>query len=111
MKVDTKALKAGKALDFLVAKIFCQLPASMDDWTQRWPKYSTEWAAGGPVLAREINNHEHRSSYFYCNKFTASGCSVWAYGATLLEAAMRTIVVFHLGERAEVPDELMGAPL
>ena len=117
MKVDVKTLKAGKALDFLVAQIFGKLPASGDDWSQRWPHYSTNWAHGGPVFEREIANHEKRSSYFYCNKFGTAesrwpeGSAVWSYGDTLLESAMRTIVIFYLGELVEVYDELLEAPL
>ena len=113
MKVEIKTMKAGKALDFLVAQIFGKLPASGDDWSQRWPRYSTDWAHGGPVFEREIDNHQRRVGYYYCNKFGTAesrwerGSTVWAYGDTLLESAMRTIVIFYLGELVEVPDPLL----
>lgn len=74
--------------------------------------YSSNWSIGGSVFEREISNHEKREGYFYCNKFAktgsrwAPGTAVWAYGDTLLEAAMRVIVMHYLGELVELPEGL-----
>ena len=74
--------------------------------------YSSSWSVGGQIFEREISNHERRADYFYCNKFAKpnsrwpAGTAIWAYGDTLLEAAMRVIVMHHLGELVELPEGL-----
>lgn len=40
MKIKVKDLTE-KQIDFAVARLFDVLPASFDDWNQRWPFYST----------------------------------------------------------------------
>lgn len=81
-------------------------------WDGYVPRYSSDWAVGGALLEREISNHERRQGYFHCNKFAkpdsrwAAGTAVWSYGDTLLEAAMRVIVMYYLGEPVELPQGL-----
>jgi hypothetical protein len=67
--------------------------------------YSTDWAFGGPIFEREITNHESRTEYFYCSRWV-KGRPIWAYGPTLLIAAMRCYVASKLGDTVEIPSEL-----
>lgn len=83
-------------------------------------RYSADWTHGGPVFEREIDNHERRVGYFYAHRFKRHQGRVdinfhtipgdkeaWAYGPTLLVAAMRCYVASKLGDAVDVPDELL----
>jgi len=64
---------------------------------------STDWSQGGPIIEREIDNHERRDGYFYCNRYTRPKTlehnqAVWATGPTLLIAAMRCFVASKGGK-------------
>ena len=52
MKIKTSTL-TGAALDWAVVKCKNKLPLSCGNWEQTWPKYSTDWAQGGPIIERE----------------------------------------------------------
>jgi hypothetical protein len=81
-------------LDWAVAYCEDKLPASYDDWRQTWPSYSTNWAAGGPVVEREwARLREQR---------------IPADENSLLAFWLRLIVAWKLGNEVEVPDELCG---
>lgn len=85
---------SGVTLDAAVAKIECVSPENYSP--------STDWAHGGPILAREIDVTEKRNGYYYVwrskrpiktNLGTPGlGCEMWATGETLLIAAMRCYV-------------------
>jgi len=90
---------SGAALDWAVAQ--CE-GFDNGDWL---PDYSTDWAAGGPIIERE-------------------GIAVWQFddvtwramgkdtvpdpleGATPLIAAMRCYVASKLGDEVQIPEEL-----
>ncbi len=120
MKHKIAELPAGELLDYAVAKAMgkdvgrnhngclCYFESNAVDSHDDLliPQFSTNWAQGGPILEKEISNHERRVTYFYCNTFvpteSRSRC-VWSYGSTLLEAAMRCFAISKLGEEVEIP--------
>ena len=97
-----------KQIDWMVAK--CEdvlFPRSV-------PKYSTDWAQGGPIIEREDIATEPATMLGQCAAFAwdatiyAADSDAWStYGPTPLIAAMRCYVVSKLGEEVEIPDELM----
>jgi hypothetical protein len=67
---------------------------------------STNWAQGGPIVAREwINTLNFGGKW---DAFTSSGpiAARRVNGPTLLVAAMRCFVTGKLGDHVEVPEEL-----
>lgn len=110
MKIKTSDL-IGPALDWAVAAIEEVLfPRSI-------PKYSTDWAQGGPIIEREEISvlspyAEHPAGMTgwlahsrYKNAEHPQGPAK-GHGATPLVAAIRCYVASILGEEVEVPDEL-----
>ena len=99
-KMKTNELK-GAALDWAVAK--CE-EFDNGDWL---PDYSTDWAAGGPIIEREKIELEWggnggNEDWWACIKADEDYC-----GATPLVAAMRCYVASKLGDEVEVPEELI----
>jgi hypothetical protein len=75
--------------------------------------YSTNWAAGGPIIEREeigIMRNAPCSDGMQWEarpSITARGAGgKWAYGPTPLIAAMRCFVASKLGDEVDVPQEL-----
>ena len=114
--MKTKASElVGEALDWAVAK--CEGFTPFTDgisWIidragayEQLPRYSTDWAQGGPIIDRERITLRYwtntPSVYAYV---PAAGSSVWYEGETALIAAMRCYVASKLGREVEVPEEL-----
>lgn len=73
------------------------------------PKYSTDWAQGGPVIQTEridILNRLHKPWLCEAEVLVAPATRVKGRGPTPLIAAMRCYVISKLGEEVEVPDAL-----
>lgn len=111
----------GSALDWAVAKCLGFKPFSDgiswlidDNGYKQIPKYSTNWAQGGPIIEREgidITRHEN-GWYTWFNYETKAGerAESDGIGNTPLVAAMRCFVASRLGDwlgNVEVPDELL----
>ena len=111
----------GAALDWVVAK--CEGNTFAGDYPHllsagfRPPKYSTDWAQGGPIIEREEINLLKRDDnpwYGYAYRFGKHkkmrgqrGCEIFrATGQTPLTAAMRCYVASKLGDEVEIPEEL-----
>ena len=106
----------GTALDWAVAK--CEWNREEGDWRGTYrADYSTDWAQGGPIIAREEINLLKRddrpwSGYAYRygkhKKLRGQrGCEIFrATGPTPLIAAMRCYVASKLGDEVEIPEEL-----
>jgi hypothetical protein len=89
----------GAALDWAVAK--CE-EFDNGDWL---PDYSTDWAAGGPIIEREC------IAMFveYPNDWCATDGNRRMAGETPLIAAMRCYVASKLGDEVEMPEELLSS--
>lgn len=111
MKIKTSEL-SGYALDWAVAE--CEGMATIvngEPWIvtgvffgfrQRPFHPSTVWAQGGPIIEREsIAIHKHETWVANPDQKTE------AYGQTPLIAAMRCFVASKLGDKVDVPDELV----
>jgi hypothetical protein len=105
----------GAALDWAVAK--CEDPSwetnefqLYREWhLENW-KPSTDWAQGGPIIAREGIDVLSYADYPRWQAFTPapeqpSGQAV-CNGPTPLIAAMRCYVASKLGEDVSIPEEL-----
>jgi hypothetical protein len=89
----------GAALDWAVAK------AIGDYRPVPVPKYSTDWAQGGPIIERE-----GIALYLYGGAEWNAHVGESEYnGPTPLIAAMHCYVASKLGDEVEVPTELKGA--
>ena len=100
----------GIQLDWAVAKYEGTLPTSYDDWQQCWPKYSSEWQVGGPVIERRKISLEvdHSAVPIAYDKYNyADERRYMSSGSTYLVAAMRCIVMRGLGDEVDIPKELM----
>lgn len=89
---------AGKALDHWVAKAI-DLPPG--------PAYSSDWAVAGPLLEREkvMVSPMPGNGWTWCAAVVAvAGNPRYQEGLTPLQAAMRALVVYKIGQ--EVPDSL-----
>lgn len=107
MKIKTKDL-TGAALDWAVAKCEGTLPASYDDWRQTWPRYSTDWAQGGPIIERERISIRQWTNVPIVHAYMPQDDAPWASdGTSPLIAAMRCYVTSKLGDEVDVPKELM----
>jgi hypothetical protein len=112
---------AGAALDWAVAK--CEglapyivggllRPRYRDNERSRathtLPKYSTDWAEGGPIIERE-RIHLTAGVNWMAEMFFARAPSVEVkeFGSTPLIAAMRCYVKSKLGNEVEVPGALL----
>ena len=70
------------------------------------PYYSTDWAQGGPIIAREwIDLHCVNDSLWEAECPAVGGLAV-QNGPTALIAAMRCYVASKLGDTVEIPEEL-----
>ena len=116
MKIKTSEL-IGMSLDWAVAlannmpvyppEIFAEL------YLIGRGNYSTDWAKGGPIIDQlkgtmwSINASwwGYRAPYKYANDKEGPTTE----GPTLLIAAMRCYVASKLGEKVDIPDELVAA--
>jgi len=98
----------GAALDWAVAQ--CE-GFDNGDWL---PDYSTDWAAGGPIIEREglaisrVSQDEWSASLIHEDKEYGGVMYTNQHGATPLIAAMRCYVASKLGDDVEVPEELLS---
>lgn len=127
MKTKTSDL-IGPALDWAVAK--CE---GASEWLLlveyealyqcgKLNKFSTDWACGGPLIEREgLRWNKHGDQFYVWTPdhpwydplhepmwYEKEGV-IWrgfAYGPTLLVAAMRCYVASKLGDEVEIPEEL-----
>lgn len=125
MKVKTNEL-IGAALDWAVAK--CMNLQSMHHYTFQkghhvvpHPYYegydfgffpSTDWAQGGPIIDRiqglEQKQWLESSSETKCEVHIHNYDGDWiAFGPTLLITSMRCYVASKLGDKVEIPKELL----
>lgn len=102
----------GAALDWAVAQCegLAQGQIAIDGVLQKAFAPSTNWAQGGPIIAREGINLDNYAKNPQWSAWIPvperdSG-EAQAYGLTPLIAAMRCYVVAHLGDEVYVPDEL-----
>ena len=102
----------GAALDWAVAK--CEYPGAEHLITRQNPfQYSTDWAQGGPIIAREpwiamvgrLNSGIWQVQARYDIGQDKPGD--YYYGPTPLVAAMRCYVASKLGDEVEIPEELL----
>ena len=97
MKIKTSEL-TGAALDWAVAK--CE-EFDNGDWL---PDYSTDWAAGGPIIEREwVSLWQVGHNYWKADK----GGLYSAQSETPLIAAMRCYVASKLGDEVALPEGVM----
>lgn len=104
MKIKTSEL-TDAALDWAVN----QIEECCDDPTT--PRFSTDWAQGGPIIEREWisiecwPNESDESIRWVATRYEQPAISE-TYGPTPLIAAMRCYVASHLGDEVDVPEEL-----
>jgi hypothetical protein len=71
-------------------------------------QFSTDWAAGGPIIEREnislFGNKAWAAAWYGPN----GGEEVENYGPTPLIAAMRCYVASKLGDEVDIPQELLS---
>lgn len=74
-------------------------------------KYSTDWAAGGPLIEKYAVKIEHFPSETIASKANARiamhSTAYWQSGPTPLVALCRAIVAAKLGDAVSVPAELV----
>lgn len=116
MKIKTSEL-TGAALDWAVAKCEGYQAVYTDgslrpvfrkckDVEATWPSYSTNWAQGMPIIARERISIRHWTNVPIVHAYMPN--SEWSSdGESVLVAAMRAFVSSKLGDEVEVPDELV----
>ena len=90
----------GVALDWAVAKAIGEYkPVAV-------PRYSTDWAQGGPIIEREgISLDQYHDFPNWAASCPPESGFNW-FGPTPLIAAMRCYVASKLGDEVDVPDEL-----
>jgi len=79
---------------------------------QPLPKYSSDWAQGGPIIERE---HIELGTQYYLKMAVmltravmhTGANSLYQLGPTPLIAAMRCYVASKLGDNVDVPEELV----
>jgi len=101
MKVMTSEL-SGAALDWAVGQA--------DECDLAPVEYSTRWEFGGPIIEREVITLIHpRWDCWTAHKYDERDEeeSYTLDGVTPLIAAMRVYVASKLGDKVEVPDELL----
>jgi hypothetical protein len=118
MKIKTQEL-TGAALDWAVAK--CEERGGQaylrdgkwyDPLTEEYLCYSTDWSQGGPIIEREWlevkpwPNESDEDTRWRAKSYDTL-MPTWATGPTPLIAAMRCYVASKLGDKIEVPDELL----
>ncbi len=87
----------GAALDWAVAK--CE-GFDNGDWL---PDYSTDWAAGGPIIECEGISLDYDGIGLWIATIITNGSVFTKVDKTPLIAAMRCYVASKLGEDVEVP--------
>ena len=98
----------GAQLDWMVAKCEGALPGSYDDWKQTWPRYSTDWAQGGPIIERERISIRQWTNVPLVHAYMPQDNAPWVSdGTSPLVAAMRCFCCSKLGDEVDVPEELM----
>ena len=125
MKIKTADL-IGPALDWAVAKCLGATKIQPYEYNGRgflrvyldggihapWEP-SRYWSQGGPIIEREklevrANDYEWQAFCFgFPSARAHSGKKVWASGPTPLIAAMRCFVASRLGDKIEIPEELL----
>ena len=122
MIVADVELLSGPALDWAVAK--CEYPEQPINTKLGFPYLgfgrfnpSSNWAHGGPIMAREIDSYDKSGDTFQAVKLDAEGnYSMFdhighdGFGPSPLVAAMRCYVAFKMGPEVEVPNELLDIP-
>jgi hypothetical protein len=103
----------GAALDWAVAKCEGNLPDGYS-FVPRIHNYSTSWAKGGPIIAREgisvaydVEMSQLEGSENWATIYAVDSGDGRIYGPTLLIAAMRCYVSSKLGDNIDIPDELV----
>lgn len=94
----------GAALDWAVTKIETGQPLDNRGFFLVAFKYSTDWAASGPIIEREKINLQYFSGLKIW--LALSGLNLSCRGATPLVAAMRCFVASRLGDNVDIPEEL-----
>jgi hypothetical protein len=97
----------GAALDWAVAKCEGRKDNDFGWW---WDNYhpSTDWAQGGPIIAREaIQLTPDEYTQTWSAYTTNEGNPYECVGTTPLIAAMRCYVASKLGDEVEIPQELL----
>lgn len=120
MKIKTSEL-IGRPLDYAVAIAMDGTDLRFDMVETRWIKIdgkdrvlfngwspSTDWAQGGPIIEKEIIEIYPMFNPKYWSARVATK-SDWVDGPTPLIAAMRCYVASKLGEKVDIPDELVAA--
>ena len=101
----------GAALDWAVAKCEGEVDDDIDDFCLSEEgefAYTTDWAQGGPIIERErirIDCPWNPGSFEATCKI--DGVTAWVEGDTVLTAAMRCYVASKLGDKVEIPEELL----
>lgn len=124
MNIKTSEL-TGAALDWAVAEAEGRKPSSYKGTVRatahpHFPdsppmfgpelNYSTDWAQGGPIIEREricINAFLNCSDWNACSYNDDKVRQFLHKGPTPLIAAMRCYVASKLGNKVEIPDELV----
>ena len=119
MKIKTSEL-IGPALDWAVAKcegvneeafrLYYEPTEPADYDSNGYPEfhYSTYWSQGGPIIERERLNLSPTSTDIWdCWPESGMSDDLWQRGPTPLVAAMRCFVASKLGDKVEVPEELL----
>ena len=108
MNIKTSEL-TGAALDWAVATEQGWYDLHDKNLSREWhsfhrPKYSTDWAHGGPIIEREKINLIFTDDQWEAD--TSADC--FGFGGTALKAAMRCYVASKLGDEVDAPDDLIG---
>ena len=119
MKIKTSEL-IGPALDWAVSKcegvneeafrLYYEPTEPADYDSNGYPEfhYSTVWAQGGPIIEREMLNLSPTSTDIWnCWPNFRMSDELWQRGPTPLVAAMRCFVASKLGDKVDVPEELV----
>ena len=104
MKMMTEKL-TGLTLDWAVAKCegYDWMPGDVRFTGAYAPRYSTDWARGGPIIEREwISLWQVGRDYWKADQGGLNSMS----GSTPLIAAMRCYVASKLGDEVELPEGL-----
>ena len=128
--VKTTELK-GVALDWVIAQL-TKVPLSQMPIERHLDQYgglalqhggvyqpSQDWVHGAAILESVVDNYQRRDGYFYASHHKKRPDAVrsdfstvpgdrdaWAYGSTLLEAAMRCYARSEYGEEVYIPDAI-----
>jgi hypothetical protein len=101
------------ALDWVVAKCEGKTENPLNDSHYGTYAPSTNWAQGGPIVDRGItqvikmSHNELGTWYEVCWGVQGDGSHAKHTGNTILEAAMRCYVASKLGDKVEVPSQLV----